>query len=378
MALITRTTKGSALTYAELDGNLQYLESLNAALPPVTISTTSATLIAATHANRLLICNNASPITLTLSTDGAGGWANDDSINAIQYGAGSVTIVAGAATLRAPTATTAVTLAQYKLVGATRVGTNEWTLTESTGGTGSASNIENAAISQIGYVLPSGFTNTDFTFLGVRSSNNIAIDSSTYAGYGGGTLNFRGLYVNAAAATAARTGGFYNNNMTLLGNVAAPTNGRFPFAATGGIGDTSPTLGTMFMGLSNASSANLNAGDASTFVDCIGIGFDSADTNWQVMYNDGTGVCTKIDIGVNFGRVKDIPLCLTITKNGAGTIYNVKVTNLSSGAIYTSPDLTTNLPTGNVALGAKIVRGSSASAVQVTALFGGFYSGIPA
>lgn len=140
MPLTLRSVKGSPLTIAELDGNLQYLESLNAALPPVTITGTELTLNAAEHANRLLICTNASPVLLSLSNDADGGWDSDDSINVLQSGTGSVTIIAGTATLRSPPGTTAVTTARYKLTGSTRIGANEWTLTETvaSGGGGSS------------------------------------------------------------------------------------------------------------------------------------------------------------------------------------------------------------------------------------------------
>lgn len=139
MPLILRTVKGSPLTIAELDGNLQYLESLNAALPPVTITGTALTLNAADHANRLLICTNASPVLLSLSDDSTGGWDSDDSINVLQSGTGAVTIIAGTATLRSPPGTTAVTTARYKLTGSTRIGANEWTLTETVASGGGAS-----------------------------------------------------------------------------------------------------------------------------------------------------------------------------------------------------------------------------------------------
>ena len=37
-----------------------------------------------------------------------------------------------------------------------------------------------------------------------------------------------------------------------------------------------------------------------TLVNCIGIGSDALDTNLQIFHNDGTGTCTKIDLGSNF------------------------------------------------------------------------------
>lgn len=143
MTITLRSVKGSALTHGELDGNFTDLQNQldNAAIAydPVTLTGAGPHLLtAAAHANRLLICNHTAAMTLTLQTDAAGGFAKDDSINAVQYGAGAVTIVAGGATLRAPTGTVATTAAQYRLVGAVRVAGNEWSLSEISASSGSA------------------------------------------------------------------------------------------------------------------------------------------------------------------------------------------------------------------------------------------------
>ena len=37
-----------------------------------------------------------------------------------------------------------------------------------------------------------------------------------------------------------------------------------------------------------------------TLLNCIGIGSDALDTNLQIFHNDGSGTCTKIDLGANF------------------------------------------------------------------------------
>lgn len=52
-----------------------------------------------------------------------------------------------------------------------------------------------------------------------------------------------------------------------------------------------------FMGLRNIATAPTDV-NPSTLVNCIGFGWDSADTNMQIMYNGASGTCTKIDSGV--------------------------------------------------------------------------------
>lgn len=375
MPLVLRSAKGSQLTTAEMDGNLSYLESLNAALPPVTISGTSATLDAATHANRLLICTNAAPVTLTLTTDGAGGWANDDSINAIQYGAGSVTIVAGGAALRAPTGSLATTAAQYRLVGATRIGASEWTLTEVSGGSGGTTTIENMAISGFSSMTPVGNNFTDITYTGIRSTNTGMVDSSTLVGFDDGV--YRGVGLQAAASAVNRTAGIYNNALFLSPNVGAPTYGKYPVAIVAGIGDANPTLGSMFIGVRNNGNAadSFNTANLLNSVNMLGCGFDAADANWQVVHNDGSGTTTKIDMGAPFVKTQGVPISVLITKNAGGTSYVVKATNLSTGAVFTSPAITTNYPASWH--NPQVIRGSVASAIQVNAFFGGFYCGVP-
>ena len=130
---------GGDVTQGEFDTAIAGLQTQidNAAIAydPVTLSGAGPHLLnAADHANRLLICNHSSSMTLTLQTDAAGGFAKDDSINAVQYGAGDVTIIAGGATLRAGGIST--TTAQYTLVGSVRIGANEWALTEKTASSG--------------------------------------------------------------------------------------------------------------------------------------------------------------------------------------------------------------------------------------------------
>jgi hypothetical protein len=55
--------------------------------------------------------------------------------------------------------------------------------------------------------------------------------------------------------------------------------------------------GRFFCGLINSVAAPTDV-EPSTQVNCIGVGWDSADTNIQVMHNDATGTCTKVNSGI--------------------------------------------------------------------------------
>jgi hypothetical protein len=91
----------------------------------------------------------------------------------------------------------------------------------------------------------------------------------------------------------------------------------------------------------------------STRTNVVGMGWDAADTNIQIMHNDGSGACTKIDLGASF------PVPTTDRDNvyelalfsPPGTTQSVKyrVRNLKTGAEATGT-ITTNLPPTTTAL----------------------------
>ena len=61
---------------------------------------------------------------------------------------------------------------------------------------------------------------------------------------------------------------------------------------------TSTATDRFFMGLKPA--ANPTDVNPSTLANIVGMGWDSADTNVQIMTNDASGTATKIDLGASF------------------------------------------------------------------------------
>jgi hypothetical protein len=148
-------------------------------------------------------------------------------------------------------------------------------------------------------------------------------------------------------ATGARTG----YNQWYLGNAAE--RGGFFFRAQFGM-NINLQGGQKFIGLC-ASSAVLG-GDPSALVNMIGMGYDAADLNtgnWFLMHNDGSGVATKIDLGVSAARntVDGYELILFAAPNSQS--INVQVINLSSGVLVYEGTLTTNIPAVNTLLAFK-------------------------
>lgn len=96
----------------------------------------------------------------------------------------------------------------------------------------------------------------------------------------------------------------------------------------------------------------------------IGIGSDAADTNLQMFHNDGSGTCTKIDLGSNFpanrtsGATLDDWYTLELYNDVGSTSINYRVINRTSGNVA-SGVISTNLPTA--LLFAQLYRTSGSS-----------------
>lgn len=100
------------------------------------------------------------------------------------------------------------------------------------------------------------------------------------------------------AATTAVAGIRVSSSNLLRGNAAGV--GGFYFEMTWG-----PATGVAtathraFAGLTVATTAPTDV-QPSTLVDMIGMGWDAADTNIQLMHNDASGTATKVDLGASF------------------------------------------------------------------------------
>ena len=104
------------------------------------------------------------------------------------------------------------------------------------------------------------------------------------------------------------------------------------------------------VGLMNTTAAILTSQVPSALTNCIFAGWDSADANLQIMHNDGTGACTKIDLGANFpanNPAAHYELVLFCAPNGETVGY--RVTRLDTGAVATGT-ISTDLPTKNTML----------------------------
>ena len=113
-----------------------------------------------------------------------------------------------------------------------------------------------------------------------------------------------------------------------------------------------------FCGLADWSAAPTDV-EPSTRTNVIGMGWDAADANIQIMHNDASGTCTKIDLGANFPvptvdreQVYELQLYSPndLTQSVNYTVIRYSRTDKTIAAIATGT-ITTNLPAVTQLLG---------------------------
>lgn len=172
--------------------------------------------------------------------------------------------------------------------------------------------------------------------------------TSAVAGFRTGVVNthFRG-------ASAGR-GGFH-----MIARVSPATGGtvstrRFFVGMTGTSGATAPT-----------------DVQPSSLLNIAGVGYDAADTNWQLMFNDGTGTATKINTGItrpSTDRPTPVEISVFCAPNGS-TIY-AEIIDLATGSKYMNSQ-STDIPSNTTLLSSRGYHsvGGTSSVVGFT-LFG--------
>lgn len=150
-------------------------------------------------------------------------------------------------------------------------------------------------------------------------------------------------YLVTAAATTAVAG--FRNNTQIFARGNAAKIGGFHFVcrwapATGVATATSRA----FCGMIASTNAPTDV-EPSSQVNIVGMGWDAADTNIQIMHNDASGTATKVNLGASFpvptvDRQEVYEIAIFCPPNG--TDFKWEVTNLVSGAVATGT-ITTDL-----------------------------------
>ena len=107
--------------------------------------------------------------------------------------------------------------------------------------------------------------------------------------------------ISTSAATANSACGFrIASNICFRGDI--PGSGGFWLRTRWG-SSSSTLLQRSMVGLFSTTGALATTQSPSALTNCVFMGNDSGDTNMQIMHNDGSGACTKIDLGSNFPAV---------------------------------------------------------------------------
>jgi len=121
------------------------------------------------------------------------------------------------------------------------------------------------------------------------------------------------------------------------------------------------------VGLLSSTAAISTSQVISALTNIIGVGWDSADTQLQIMHNDGSGNATKVALGAGFpvNTPADVyELILFAPPNAASVVW--RVVNLTTGAVAEGT-ITTDLPATTTFLGPRfyINNGGTAAAVVI-------------
>lgn len=162
-------------------------------------------------------------------------------------------------------------------------------------------------------------------------------------------------YVQGTAAVGAVAGVRHNVPQFFRGDPGDPTGapGGFETILRFGIASI-PSTGKGFMGMPNTGSS-LGTSVPANLLNCLGVGFDEADTTFSAYCNDGSGAATKVDFGASFPAktINDDFYEARMFVPPYGDMAVVSLENLKTGA-FAEVEFTTNLPAVGVLLAEQI------------------------
>jgi len=360
--------------YATLANWTAYgLGTSSSANPPVT-ATAGFTFAQASHENRDIGFNSASPGTFVF--DGTAAFNNKGSFRLMQEGAGVATLSISGVTLANPRSFSLVTVGIGTYIDA------EWDsvipgLVITATGSGATAvttlGILSQMTSQYGMSIPQNVGNVGYTTLGLSGPTAVGTGPAN-ASIADGTVGFGQLrrvrFPTAVAATNNQCG-FYRNTPYFKVNAGGDYNGGFPVLLAVSISDVTPAQGSLFLGLGNGI-ANTATLEPSAFTAALlGIEKDSVDANLSVIYNSPGGTPTRVALGAAFVSAQFKAFAVLIDKNQAGTSFNITPYYLDSASdLWVTGSTTvasTNIPTAASTLLAQIcIRSSLAASLALS------------
>lgn len=188
------------------------------------------------------------------------------------------------------------------------------------------------AMNAVALVRPNG-NSTTATTIGLVAGTNGTATARAVA-----TTNFYTALRRIAYVSSAAQG----NNCSIFGSSAqyyrgaAVKAGGFYSVFRFGISDAAAVAqGRIFVGMSAAVAAHGNA-NPTALLNVLGVGADSTDTTLKLMYNDGSGVATEVELGSGFAantrNTDAFELVIFAPKNSSDVHF--QITNLTTGFTF--------------------------------------------
>lgn len=228
---------------------------------------------------------------------------------------------------------------------------------------------------RIAWMASPGNTNTLSSF-GIIPANTGTLTAKNWASTNRYT-KMRGIEYLITTAVANAVVGFRGSAVQYTVGSNAAGDGGFHFVCRWG-----PSTGVgvvtnrAFLGMRNSTAAPTDV-NPSTLTNICGMGWDDAETNIQFMFNDASGVATKIDLGTSFpvptaDRTEVYEIAM-FSPPGTTQSVTYEITNLNTGAVATGT-VTTDLPPTTTALNPYAYMSTGTATVNVIGmcLFGLF------
>jgi len=154
----------------------------------------------------------------------------------------------------------------------------------------------------------------------------------------------RGFTCGATDATLNNNGNLRAGEFCCIQGSASPMGG---FRLTWRFGiDAGGTLGSQArVGLWNATGSSPSAtANPSADLNVVWLAYDTTDTNWQIMHNDGAGSCTRVDLTSDFAINNTSLLEFVLESAPSASTFQWTIRDLSLGRSRTGEISGSNVP----------------------------------
>jgi hypothetical protein len=128
-----------------------------------------------------------------------------------------------------------------------------------------------------------------------------------------------------------------------------------------------------FIGMQASTAAPTDV-NPSTLLNIVGVGYDAADTNWQVMTNNGTGAAAKIDTGIARPSAdRQTMYTVHVFTPPGGAWVACRIVDDGTGTIYESAQLSADIPLATQTMTPNIYVSVGGTSSVIGIAFGGLY-----